>query len=361
MPGTDHTSKAPVPPVHDSAQGTKAKTNYWESVMSVTNMFQAIVQGGGKFYNWYSGRETDIDSSIHIKEITALIRYAAENGIDPPGPDPQTPEKTTVTLLNDALNRYEILNAMPSRGEQELQAMAELKSAMLYHYTRLARSTQANGHQVNGRTLIDTRNSGRALLLLTITTIVLATVAVVNEMFVSWIYDQMKLETVQQAVFFPKAYFVKEHVLQHLMPFVWGALGGCIYLSMRLYDIASNRAFDRNKFHGWVLRVLLASIIGAVTFYIISPAAITPEGVPIEAKTLAFLAGLGVKVIYGAFEKLVDAIVEKFNLDSLRRAPSDAAKVREYFALQLSDPKIADDPKKRDAIIGMMKELGVKA
>jgi hypothetical protein len=68
-----------------------------------------------------------------------------------------------------------------------------------------------------------------------------------------------------------------------------------------------------------------------------------------------------VKVIYGAFEKLVYAIVEKFNLDSLRRAPSDAAKVREYFALQLSDPNIADDPKKRDAIIDMMKELGVKA
>lgn len=176
MPGTDYTSEAPVSPVYDSTQAIKAKANYWENAMSVTNMFQAIMQGSGKLYNWYSGRETDIDSSIHTKEVTALIRYAAENGIDPPGPDPQTPGKTTVTLLNDALNRYEILATQSTKGEKELQAIIELKSTMLYHYTRLAQSTHANGHQVNGRTLIDTRNSGRALLLLTITTIVLATI-----------------------------------------------------------------------------------------------------------------------------------------------------------------------------------------
>ncbi|HEX7028255.1 MAG TPA: hypothetical protein VF268_13525, partial [Gammaproteobacteria bacterium] len=218
-------------------------------------------------------------------------------------------------------------------------------------------STKVNGHQVNGRTLIDTQNSSRALFWLFFATITLAILAVFNEVLVSWTSDKAFHPTTAEGA--PSlAYFLKEHIFHELTPFIWGALGGCIYLSMRLYDIALNRAFDRTRFHGWVLRVLLASIIGAVTFYIINPDKVAP-GISIEA--LAFLAGLGVKVVYGAFEKLIDTIVEKFNLDSLRRAPSDKAKVREYFALQLSDPKVANDPQKRDAIVSMMKELGVEA
>src|SRR5690606_24140145 len=140
--------------------------------------------------------------------------------------------------------------------------------------------------------------------LLFFTTITLAVLAVFNEVLVSWTADQAFHVGVQGSVS-SLAYFLKDHTFQELTPFIWGALGGCSYLSMRLYDIASNRAFDRSRFHGWVLRVLLASILGAVTFYIISPDKLTADGVPIEAKTLAFLAGLGVKVVYGAFEKLI--------------------------------------------------------
>lgn len=327
--------------------------------MSVANMVQSAVAAGGKLYSWTIGRETSIDSRIDLKEVMALIRYAAENGIDTPGPDAQKPSETTITLLNDAVNRYRILSAQPSDKENE-QQLADVTSTILYHYTRLVQSTKVNGHQVNGRTLIDTQNASRSLFLLFFTTIALAILAVVNEMLVSWTSDQAFHSIAADGT--PSlAYFLKEHIFHELTPFIWGALGGCIYLSMNLYDIASNRAFDRSRFHGWVLRVLLASIIGAVTFYIISPDHLTSDGVPIETKTLAFLAGLGVKVVYGAFEKLIDTIVEKFNLDALRRAPSDKAKVREYFALQLSDPKVANDPQKREAIVNMMKELGVEA
>jgi hypothetical protein len=324
-------------------------------------MFESAMKASGDLYSWSIGRETAIDSRIDVKEIMALIRYAAENGIDTPGPDPEKPKETTVTLLNDALNQYKILTSQsPSGDKQQQQAIADVTSTILYHYTKLTQSTKVNGHQVNGRTLIDTQNSSRAMFWLFFTTITLAALAVFNEILVSWSADKIFHPATSEGA--PSlTYFLKEHIFHELTPFIWGALGGCIYLSMRLYDIALNRAFDRSRFHGWVLRVLLASIIGAVTFYIISPEKLTDGGVPIATKTLAFLAGLGVKVVYGAFEKLIDTMVEKFNLDSLRRAPSDKAKVREYFALQLSDPKIANDPQKRDAIVNLMKELGVEA
>ncbi|HEX7026635.1 MAG TPA: hypothetical protein VF268_05295, partial [Gammaproteobacteria bacterium] len=82
--------------------------------MSVANMVQSAMAASGKLYSWSIGRETDIDSQIDIKEVRALIRYAAENGIDTPGPDPAKPEATTVTLLNDALNQYRILTSQAS-------------------------------------------------------------------------------------------------------------------------------------------------------------------------------------------------------------------------------------------------------
>lgn len=323
--------------------------------MSTTSFFQSMMAEIGRIYSWVIGRETAIDSQISAKEIAALIRYAAENGIDTPGPDPQKPDQTTLTLLNDALNQYKILSSQPASDDHERrQGAANATSDILYHYTRLTQTTKVNGRQVNGRTLIDTQNSSRSLFLLFFTTAMLAALAVFNEILVSLVDDQVYLPGTQSV-----AYFLKEHVFQQLIPYVWGALGGCIYLSMRFYGIAMNRAFDRTQLHGWVLRVLLASIIGAITFYIVTPADPASSAAPMGTKALAFLAGLGVKVVYGAFEKLIDTLVQEFNLDSPRGAPGGKVKIREYLALRLSDPKVANDPKMRDAIASMIRELGV--
>jgi hypothetical protein len=321
----------------------------------IGHSWNAVENTMGRVYDWSMGWGTDIDEPINLSEVNALIRYASENGIDPPGPDPKKSEETTLKLLNDAVLRYRQRKADPS-GEAPPADEGNIESTIIYHYARLTQHTRVDGHMIHGRTLIDTRNSGRALFMLMVTTLILTVLAITNEVFVSWAADT----TIPVA---GKAFvhFFTEHILKHLMPFVWGALGGCIYLSMRLYNIARHRAFDRSKYHGWMLRVLLASIIGAVTFYIIEPTKLTSNGVPIEAKTLAFLSGLGVKVVYGAFEKLVDTIVEKFNLDSLRRAPTDKAKLLEQYALQLTDPKVADNPKKRDAVLEMIRDLGKSA
>jgi hypothetical protein len=319
----------------------------------IGHSWNAVENTMGKVYDWSMGWGTDIDEPINLSEVNALIRYASENGIDPPGPDPKKPEETTLKLLNNAALRYRQSktnlsgNAPPADEEN-------IESVIIYHYARLTQHTRVDGHIIHGRTLIDTRNSGRSLFMLVVTTLVLTVLAITNEIFTSWAADSTI--SVNATV-----HFLTEHILKHLMPFVWGALGGCIYLSMRLYNIARHRAFDRNKYHGWMLRVLLASIIGAVTFYIIEPTKLGPNGVPIEAKTLAFLAGLGVKVVYGAFEKLVDTLVEKFNLGSLRRAPTDKARLLEQYAQQLTDPKVADNSKKRDAILDLIKDLGKTA
>lgn len=110
----------------------------------------------------------------------------------------------------------------------------------------------------------------------------------------------------------------QRYVLNNLSPFFWGGLGACVYLMKRLTDLAGDRAFDRKQMQGWQTRILLGAILGAVIQYIYSPTKIAETGVSIDLKALAFLTGLGVKVVYGAIEKTLDVLAQKMNLSAIR-------------------------------------------
>jgi hypothetical protein len=299
-------------------------------------------------YNALTGWSSDITKPIVLEEVNALVRYASENGIDSPGPDPRKPEETTLVLLRRAAAEYEPFYDDEEMSPQKIEA--EVK--VLGHYTRLAKQTKIENYPINGRTLIETSFASRSLFWLFGLTFILMGLAILNEIMTGWVsetdppYTQFQQEIV----------FLQRHVLQHLIPFIWGGLGACMYLLMRLYNIATHRAFDRARLHGWALRVLLASVLAAVTLYLIEPAALSSNGLPLEAKSIAFLVGLGVKVVYGAFEKLVDTLVEKFNLDAVRRQPPpEDGRLREFLACALADPAFGKDPKKREVLLELMR------
>lgn len=299
-------------------------------------------------YNALTGWSSDITKPIVLEEVNALIRYASENGIDSPGPDPDRPDETTLVLLRRAAAEYEPFYDDEQMTPQKIDA--EVK--VLCHYARLAKQTKIENYRINGRTLIETSFASRSLFWLFGLTFILLTLAIMNEIMSGWVSatDAPYTQFQQEIVFFQR------HVLQHLIPFIWGGLGACMYLLMRLYNIATHRAFDRARLHGWALRVLLASVLAAVTLYLINPAALSSNGIPLEAKSVAFLVGLGVKVVYGAFEKLVDTLVEKFNLDSVRRQqPGDKGQLRDFLACALADPEVAKDPKKRELLLELMR------
>ncbi|HEY3486504.1 MAG TPA: hypothetical protein VGL10_00425 [Gammaproteobacteria bacterium] len=297
-------------------------------------------------YNALTGWSSDITKPIVLEEVNALIRYASENGIDSPGPNPKQPEETTLVLLRRAAAEYE-----PYYDDQEMSPEkidAEVK--VLYHYSRLTKQTKIEDYPINGRTLIETSFASRSLFWLFGLTFIFLGLAVLNEVLTGWV-DQTDppFTQVQQDIL-----FFQKHVMMHLIPYIWGGLGACMYLLMRLYNIATCRAFDRARLHGWALRVLLASVLAAVTLYVINPAALTEDGIPLEAKSFAFLIGLGVKIVYGAFEKLVDTLADKFNLNALRRQ-QDNTQTRDFIACALANPAFADDPKKREVLLELLK------
>jgi hypothetical protein len=315
--------------------------------MAIVKFVQEETQA---LYNVLSGWSSDITKPIVLEEVNALIRYASENGIDSPGPDPSKPDETTLVLLRRAAAEYE-----PYYDDKEMSPQKiEAEVRVLCQYARLTKQTRIENYPINGRTLIETTFASRSLFWLFGLTFILLGLAVLNEIMAGWVQasDAPYTQFQQEIVFFQR------HVLQHLIPFIWGGLGACMYLLMRLYNIATHRAFDRARLHGWALRVLLASVLAAVTLYLIDPTALSSNGIPLENKSIAFLVGLGVKVVYGVFEKLVHTLVEKFNLDSVRRQPSsspDNNQLRDFLACALADPAIANDAKKRELLIELMR------
>ena len=117
----------------------------------------------------------------------------------------------------------------------------------------------------------------------------------------------------------------QEYLLDPLSPMAWAGLGSCVYLLKRLTDIAAERQFDSAFLQGWKTRILLGAVLGGVILYIFDTDFIV--GTEFDSNGVAFLTGLGVKVVYGALEKLVDtlAIIRDYTIESTGRISQGVA------------------------------------
>lgn len=285
----------------------------------------------------------DICDPLVIDEVNALIRYASEKGIDPAGPNPALPDQTTLVLLTQAVHDYDTADSSTKAVKQ---------AEVLRYYARLVKATKIDSYEINGRTLLDTRDANIYISQIVLLTVILLAAAIGNEMLASWLSEQV---TPEEGWPLTLANF-HEHVLLHLMPFVWGGLGACVYLSKSLYDFAQFRAFDRTRLHGIYLRVVIGAVLAAVVLYLFDPAALSEEALPLDYKAVAFLVGLGVKVVYGALEKLVNVLVEKFDLGALRQAPATRNDVLTFLSEELSDPTSGADPKRKAMVVELMQK-----
>ena len=117
---------------------------------------------------------------------------------------------------------------------------------------------------------------------------------------------------------------VKRYVWDYLTPFFWGGLGSCIYLIKKIQDKSADFQYEHAKLRGWIPRILLGAILGATMQFIFDPSSFG-EGVGhLNANAIAFLTGIGVKVVYGAIEKLVATLADRLGLKQLRKAPAAA-------------------------------------
>jgi hypothetical protein len=154
-----------------------------------------------------------------------------------------------------------------------------------------------------------------------------------------------------------KLFEFRASFLEYLSPFIWGALGSCVFLMKRLNDYAEARLFDSDITRGWTLRVLLGAILGAIVAHIYDVNSLGPDIGAIDEDIVAFLTGIGTKVIYGAIDQTVEALASKLGLSTLRKAKQRPSDVTEAVMKMIAETDHAKDPERMKALQELSKEL----
>jgi hypothetical protein len=271
------------------------------------------------------------EAPYELEEVRALMQYASETGLDK--------NATICTALNKAIK-------------------ANDEDAILKHYTDLCKKTYSK-NRVNGRTLIDTdkRFSWRSKIVL-MWGLFFLLLALGTEALDLWYTDNdVPFGGWQGWLFNIHFYF-----LDRFSPFLWGATGASVFLIKQLSDRAADRCFDSKKWKGWGTRIILGALVGAIVVTIYDPSAFTEDKLNIDANAVAFLAGVGVKVFYGAIEKLIEIIAQRFNIGTPEaKAKTPVEILSEYLGRQLAVAIEGEDEPRQKLIKEMISELSTEA
>lgn len=256
--------------------------------------------------------EDELTSALNIGEVVALIRYASERGINPNG------------LLE------ELFEDIARFRDERLIGQAK---RILANYTKLCELTQP----VTGRNVYGAENLLFETKWFTISTFLIFLISIGFLAVGLWMRDEPLSDG-----YFGMPSTVLNHYLPFLTPFFWGALGSCVFILKKINDEASTLTFDPDQFKGWVTRALLGAVLGGSIIHVIDQEAF--GAVAITSTAIAFLAGLGTKAVYGGLEKVIELLVEKMNLQTLKRRKTTADAVAEFLAGEIA----RTDPKKQE-------------
>jgi hypothetical protein len=264
---------------------------------------------------------------ITLGEVRTLVDYAIRQGLDPEGKIVQPLEGA----LDATTDSVEDDRAPPD---------------ILVLYGKLCRLATP----VTGRSLGDTGVMRRYVLWIAIYSGVFLVAALANEALGTALADYAEAEEGWQV----GALVLHLYVLDPITPFLWGALGSCVYLLKRLTDLAAEGQFDRFKLQGWKTRVLLGAILGGIMQYVYDPASFTEPGLRLDANAVAFLAGIGVRVVYGAIERTVALLGQKLNLDALRRERGRSSPVVGFLTEELAKVDPEKEPERRKMLQALL-------
>lgn len=236
----------------------------------------------------YALRET-----VTISEVVALVHHVVETGC-----------KGTERLaarLDRLLTQY--ARSRPGNEKEELHV------EILKGYAALTAITNANGQGVNGRTLKSSQHIVGDLWIVGICGLLSFSLVAFTHILGNF-YGDPAVDNVPSGEGAPQTlYQLYKYVLVFLLPAFWGALGATISLTMKIAERARNNTFDSRKLRGQLSRIGLGAAL-AVSIVHLFGAVMDLKALGLGSNGIAFLVGLGVKAIYGAFEVLVERISE---------------------------------------------------
>jgi len=239
---------------------------------------------------------SSLDDAVTVCEVNALIHFASERGLDPEG--------KIVVPLYEAVNRFEAAG--------DAQTRLDAGKETLRHYSALTALTAKSN--VNGRTLHEARRVGRYLSKIVVLGLVSLFLGVCVETLPLFANTLAAGDgSVARALLAP----IANNALMYLNPFFWGAVGSCVFLMKRLSDLAAAGSFDSRQLQGQSARIFLGAafagiVVNGFGLHGVPEVAGAPtQMINLTSAGVAFLCGLGVKVIYGAFERIVEAAYQR--------------------------------------------------
>ena len=264
---------------------------------------------------------------IDIDEAEALIEYASRKGIH----KDDIPAK-----LNSAIEAF------------NLEPEVEHEANIITLYAKLCELTG----KVSGKMCIDGREFHRTTFNLKACTIAFTVVALFLAGLDSLVLDIDPPDPMN----FMSLWAIHTYFLNIVEPFVWGGLGACVYLIKLVSDLKSAHIFDKDQYPGWQSRILLGAVLGGGFAYLFDPTQLVDGDFAPNA--IAFVAGMMIKVIYGALEKFADSIAEKFDIGNIRSGSRRSDAINDFLARALSDINQEDDKAMYDAIVELLKRRG---
>ena len=193
--------------------------------------------------------------------------------------------------------------------------------ALMAAYAKVTAVTYAQGG-VNGRTILDTKSAGTIKLwqLLSprnrpiVIGFVFFCLALMLEALIHW---SGGLSDVADLGGWKSFWHMVGTTLSNLLsPALWGGLGACIFLTKRISDKLFELAYEESRMRGDVTRIFLGSMLGVVVVVLIFPdfsERVAVGEASLGPATVAFVAGLGVKPVYAAFETLSEELARRFS------------------------------------------------
>jgi len=109
-------------------------------------------------------------------------------------------------------------------------------------------------------------------------------------------------------------------VLNSLTRFGYGALGACVYLLRTLHVYTHRREFNRDRIPEYLNRILLGLVSGGTISLFVDSLTTDNGAVTLSEAALAFLAGYSSDFLFRAMERIVEAILPKVGIETVRKA-----------------------------------------
>jgi len=273
-------------------------------------------------------------------EVAALVKYASEKGIDT--------EEGLLRRLFRALGEYDKDPTSEAKGVLDKDggkvSNAEL---ILSDYSQLTKLAD----NVNGRNLLHGRHLMRETQEFLLVTLLFFVASIAALAYGAWLADETPADD-------PWLPAWAAHTIQYFAPFGWGALGSCVYILKRISDEAAANRFDPDRFQGWGTRALLGAVLGGTITYVIDPAAFGTANLSLTA--IAFLAGLGTKVVYGGLERMIALLSEKMNLDAIAKVQTKGGAISEFLAKEITKTDPDKEPEKYKLLVKLLESRSKK-